>query len=162
MTNGSNIPAGLPPIKRCRDYHLYDYKGNRYLDLYLDGGRALMGHKPGKTMLPLKNSLEKGVWASYPSVYASRLDKILAKLFPGYAHRACFSNRERMEKALGEETLSRGEFWIPLLDQKADILIVRPLVPGIDQTHIVFVRRTAYFRRYDLSRPAGRYHTEFP
>ena len=137
MTNGCKLPAGLPPIKRCREYHLYDYQGNRYLDLYLDGGRALMGHKPGKTMLPLKNSLEKGIWAPYPTVYSSRLDKLLKKLFPPYAHHACFSNRERMEQALGEENLSRSVFWIPLLDQEADCLILRPLVPGIDQTHIV-------------------------
>ncbi len=137
MTNGNNIPASLPPIKRCRDYHLYDYAGNRYLDLYLDGGRALMGHKPGKTMLPLKNSLEKGIWAPYPSVYEARLEKLIARLFPAYPNRAFFANRERMEISLGKEILGRTAEWLPLTEQEAPYLIVRPLIPGIDQTHIV-------------------------
>jgi hypothetical protein len=137
MTNGNNLPNELPPIKRCRDYHLYDYKGNRYLDLYLDGGRALMGHKPGKVMLPLKNSLEKGIWALYPSVYSGRLKKILSKLFPSYEQQTFFANAERAQNALGVEKYAQSIEWIPFTVGKGERLIVRPLIPGIDQTVII-------------------------
>ncbi len=141
MTNGNDFFEGLPPIKRCRDYHLYDYKGNRYLDLYLDGGRALMGHKPGKTMLPVKNSLEKGIWAAYPSVYTARLMKLLGKLFPDYAHRALFANGERARAALEARDMASATDWIPLTEQGGETLLVRPLLPGIDQTCIVLSSR---------------------
>ncbi|MDC7220636.1 MAG: hypothetical protein PQJ59_11940 [Spirochaetales bacterium] len=135
MTNGNNLPSGLPPIKRCRDYHLYDYKGNRYLDLYLDGGRALMGHKPGKTMLPLKNSLEKGIWAAYPSIYSARLEKQLGKLFPKHPFIAIFANEERARAALGT-SYDTFSLWIPFIPRE-DRLIVKPMLPGLDQTVII-------------------------
>jgi len=142
MTNGNNF-EGLPPIKRCRDYHLYDYKGNRYLDLYLDGGRALIGHKPGKTMLPVKNSLEKGIWAAYPSVYEGRLKKLLGNLFPGYGHITLFANRERALAAAEQLGMAPVIEWIPLAEETGENLLLRPLLPGIDQTHILLSHREA-------------------
>ena len=73
----------LPVIRRTREYHVYDEHGRRYLDLCLDGGRALLGHKPGRTVLAMKNSLEKGLSASYPNIYAARLKKAVKGLYPG-------------------------------------------------------------------------------
>lgn len=134
MTNGNDLRELMPPIKRCRDFHLYDLKGNRYLDLYLDDGRALMGHKPGKTMARIKNSLEKGLWAPYPTIYTHRLNKLLAQIFPGYRDFLLFSNPERAERVLGEE-LGALPRWRPLGEEtpgeSAPILIIKPPMPGI-------------------------------
>ncbi len=57
----------LPVIRRARDFHLYDASGRRFLDLYLDGGRAWLGHRPDGVSLQFKNSLSRGVSAPYPS-----------------------------------------------------------------------------------------------
>ena len=83
MTSGSDsLYKLLPKIKRARDYHLYDFGGRRYLDLWADGGRALMGHRKGRSVLDMKSCLEKGLGGSYPSVYPRRLLKQLGRLYP--------------------------------------------------------------------------------
>ncbi|HAK45877.1 MAG TPA: hypothetical protein DCO79_08165, partial [Spirochaeta sp.] len=82
MMNGTEPRNKIPLIRRTRDYRLYDFKGGRYLDLFLDGGRALMGHKHGRAILMMKNSLEKGMAASYPGVWEGRLLKQLGLLYP--------------------------------------------------------------------------------
>ena len=75
------IPADkLPLFKRARDYHLYDYRGKRYLDLYQDNGRAILGHRPPGVQAELKRLLDKGLAAELPSVYGGRLEKALPKL----------------------------------------------------------------------------------
>jgi hypothetical protein len=79
----NNFQETIPRIKRARDYHLYDFKSRRYLDLCLDGGRALLGHKHGGTVNMMKNSLEKGLAAAYPSVYEGRLLRQVRRLYPG-------------------------------------------------------------------------------
>ena len=66
MMSGNKLYNMMPEIRRARDYRLYDIHGRRYLDLCLDGGRALLGHKPGRVVLMMKNALEKGLSASYP------------------------------------------------------------------------------------------------
>ena len=84
MNNGINeLSAQMPKVKRSRDFHLYDFDGRRYLDLCLDGGRAMLGHKAGKIVRDMKNGLEKGLAAGYPSVYPGRLLKQVKALHPG-------------------------------------------------------------------------------
>ena len=82
MMNGNKLYKSIPPIRRTRDYHLYDFRGRRYLDMFLDGGRALLGHKPGRTVLMMKNALEKGLSAAYPGIYPARLLKQLRLVYP--------------------------------------------------------------------------------
>ena len=33
-------------ISRAKDMYLYDLDGNRFLDLYLENGKLLFGHRP--------------------------------------------------------------------------------------------------------------------
>lgn len=68
-------------IKRARGSFLYTAKNIRLLDLAQDEGRALMGWRHGSSMLALKNTVEKGLWASYPSGAEYRLKKALTSLF---------------------------------------------------------------------------------
>ena len=82
MMNGAESVNRLPKIRRARDYRLYDFNGGRYLDLCLDGGRALLGHRHGQSTLMMKNALEKGLAAPYPGVWEGRLLKQLKLLYP--------------------------------------------------------------------------------
>jgi hypothetical protein len=75
--------ASLPGIRRARDYHLYTYNGKRYLDLYLGGGSALLGHKPHGLYKILKNEMQKGLLAGLPTAYTRRFEKALLRLAAG-------------------------------------------------------------------------------
>jgi hypothetical protein len=70
----------LPAIRRARDYHLYAQNGKRYLDMYLGAGRALFGHKPPGLQRILKNEMQKGLLAEFPSRREKRLEKALLSL----------------------------------------------------------------------------------
>jgi hypothetical protein len=67
--------AGLPPIRRARDYHLYAGGGRRYLDMCLAGGRALLGHRPRSLYKILKNEFQKGLAAEFPTIFEKRFEK---------------------------------------------------------------------------------------
>jgi hypothetical protein len=70
----------LPAIRRARDYHLYAQNGKRYLDMYLGGGRALLGHKPSGLQRILKSETQKGLLAEFPTHHERRLEKALLRL----------------------------------------------------------------------------------
>lgn len=73
----------IPAIVRARDFHLFDVKGRRYLDLWQNGGRALLGHRPENVYRDMKIQLQKGAVAEAPSVYEPRLLRLLQTLIPG-------------------------------------------------------------------------------
>jgi hypothetical protein len=92
----------LPPIRRAREYHLYDSRGTRYLDLFQDGGGALLGHRPRGLYHDLKNAMQKGVAAELPSVYEERFAKVLLLLIPGDWEVKIFRSRDRAAEAVSE------------------------------------------------------------
>jgi hypothetical protein len=89
----------FPSIKRARDYYLYDFNNIRYLDLYQNNGRALMGHRPEKVARELKNVLSRGLLANYPSVYEQRLAKALSALFPDYQEFRFYNSQHKARAA---------------------------------------------------------------
>lgn len=98
---GESSPLSLlPPMRRARGYRLYDQAGRRYLDLFLAGGRALLGHRPSRILLELKNLIARGLMSELPSVYERRLVRALALLVPDYPTVRLFSNEERLTAAL--------------------------------------------------------------
>jgi len=111
-----NLMSLLPDIKRARDFYLYDDKGNRYLDLYLDNGRAVNGHRPSGLSLALKNTISRGLYAPYPSIYQGRLKKLLQKEFPRFLS---FGIYRSYESYLQSEPVVR-DFSDPLSDSPAD------------------------------------------
>ena len=139
----------IPVFRRARDYHLYDDRGNRYLDLYQNDGRALMGHRPGHFSQYMKNSISRGLWADYPPQHQRRLFTLIKKLFPPYAEAVLFRNRERALAALDIKELSdplkeRGSsyLWRPELPDhpEGDHLFLRLPVAGLVETQIVLSR----------------------
>lgn len=96
---------GFPVIRRARGYRLYDTEGNRYLDMYLDDGGALLGHSPLRTIKALKNALEKSTLAAYPSVHTERLTRAAAALLPGHSEVRVYRSPERLREVLGPEAM---------------------------------------------------------
>lgn len=80
---GSRAAASVPLIRRARGCRLYDPRGGRFLDLYRDGGGALLGHRAADTVTRMKSALSQGLLSRLPSVWEKRLINAIASLFPG-------------------------------------------------------------------------------
>ena len=70
----------IPEINRARGYFVYTAGGKRYLDMALEGGRLIMGHRQKGYALALKNVIDKGILPGYPSPYAYRLKQAVKAL----------------------------------------------------------------------------------
>jgi hypothetical protein len=77
----------LPRVLRARDSRLYLEGGKRLVDLWLHGGRAILGHKPPRVLLELKNAAERGLFSPLPHSMEKRFIKALGEIFPGRAFR---------------------------------------------------------------------------
>jgi len=73
----------VEPIRRARGDFLYTYRGNRLVDLWKQGGRAILGHGVSHELTRLKDTLARGVWMPAPHPGMNHLVKALQKLFPG-------------------------------------------------------------------------------
>ena len=77
----------LPRVLRARDFHLYLENGKRLTDLWLHGGRAILGHKPPRVLAELKNAAERGLFTPLPHPQEKRFLKALGEFFPDRAFR---------------------------------------------------------------------------
>jgi len=75
----------VPQILRARGYRLYTKDNRRLIDLWLNGGAALLGHTPPNILRELKNTASRGLYAPYPHFTEGRLLKALSKLLPEYS-----------------------------------------------------------------------------
>lgn len=92
----------IPIIQRARGYRVYDINGKRYLDLYQDGGRAILGHRPDRVGLALKNTISKGLLSDYPSVYTLRFVRALKTLLPDQSDFRWYCSMENALKAASQ------------------------------------------------------------
>jgi len=91
----------LPPVLRARDFHLYLEGGKRLVDLWLEGGKAILGHKPPNILRELKNSGERGLFSGLPHPMEKRFIKALNIFFPNRSFRI-FTDETSLFKALDE------------------------------------------------------------
>jgi hypothetical protein len=111
----------VPRIKRARGWRLYTEDGKRLVDLWQYGGKALLGHKPANIVRDIKNSAEKGLFAPFNSACEGRLERALARLFPGkearfYTDR--LSLREAFDAGGGGLSAETPVLWRPYRDEK--------------------------------------------
>ncbi len=135
----------LPPVCRARDYHIYDRK-RRYLDLWQEGGRALLGHRGGRAKTEFKRRLDKGLLAAYPSPATKRLERALSDMLPGRRTFRWYSDRSTLWAAVSESVAgaaapavvdpavddgaSEVMYWRPFLESRsAEARVVFPVVP---------------------------------
>jgi hypothetical protein len=101
------------PVRRARGYRLYTNAGRRILDLWQDGGRAILGHGGGSSLTVLKNVIERGPGSPLPSVFEDRLRSAMKQLIPQDRVLRVFGNLER--------ALSAVSRWIGLAVTPADV-----------------------------------------
>lgn len=90
----------LPAIRRCRGYRLYAENGRRFLDLWQDDGRGILGAKGTGIGTVVKAETDKGLGSPLPSVYERRLGKALAAAFPHYAASRFYPDEASAARAL--------------------------------------------------------------
>lgn len=135
----------VPVIRRAREYHLYSLSGTRYLDLWQNGGRSLLGHRPGGLTTVLKNTISKGLAADLPSIYSGRLRRLLQEMFPEYKDfRLTGSTAEGMQLAslYLARNIGPNDLVDPLTEQgesaAGEVRLWRPLVPDSIPGEVLF------------------------
>ena len=131
-----DLTGRIPVFRRAREYHLYSVSDKRYLDLWQNGGRSLLGHKPGRVTTVLKDAISRGLISDLPSVFGGRVFRVLQTLFPAYREfRLSGSRAEALQLAglyLGG-TVAPDDVADPLLrpepDPKTPVSLWRPLLP---------------------------------
>ena len=109
----------LPSVLRARDFHLYLENGKRLTDLWLQGGKAVLGHKAPRLLLELKNNAERGLLTPLPHPSERRLLKALEGFFPGRAFRL-YRDSGSLNRALEEAGLSgNASIWRPFVEAPA-------------------------------------------
>lgn len=74
--------SAMPLVRRARDYHLYDHKGNRFLDLYRGDGSALLGYSIPGLKQAQKNAIsDNPIFGFDTAVHRQFLSK-LERIFP--------------------------------------------------------------------------------
>jgi len=147
----SELLHAIPPIKRARAYYLYDFKGKRYLDLWQQDGRALLGHRPSGLTRVIKQVCSKGLITDLPAIYIKRLEKLLKQLLPQYKtvravycmHRALelasLYLKKNIEVSMLRDPLINSRsgakepiaYWRPFCDMPGRAEVVLPILPLI-------------------------------
>jgi hypothetical protein len=131
----------VPAVLRARGYRLYTQgasaKGGnqRLIDLWLNGGAAILGHTPPNVLREIKNTASRGLYAPFPHFTERRYIKALSKLFPGYSFRLYAAPPEELKILFKNGTAG---FWRPFLDGNSPFAIetnapeiLVPVLPGI-------------------------------
>jgi hypothetical protein len=125
----------VPAVLRARGFRLYTQDGRRLIDLWLNGGAAILGHTPPNLLRELKNTASRGLYAPLPHFSQGRFIKTLSKLFPGRGFRLYAAPPPELTKLF---TSGAAKLWRPFTDpaspfavENAPLLI--PVLPGIQQ-----------------------------
>jgi hypothetical protein len=127
----------VPTVLRARDFRLYTKNGNRLVDLWQNGGAAVLGHTPPSVLRELKNTASRGLYAPFPHFYEERYKKALSRIVPGRNFRLYFAPPPELHTLFAAET-GNVAFWRPFLDPAAPLAVPEnappvliPIVPGI-------------------------------
>jgi len=152
----------LPVFRRARGFRLYDGSGRRYLDLYQNGGAAILGHGDPRVSRAVKAALSRGETGPLPSVYAGRLCSALRALLPGHPHIYLFPSRAEAVAALAGAAETAGSapadahrrllpdpatgaqsgehpfisLWRPFLPEEVRATVLLPVLPFAMADHI--------------------------
>jgi len=123
----------IPNVLRARGFRLYLDNNKRLIDLWLNGGAAVLGHTPVNLLREIKNTASRGLYAPYPHFSQGRLIKALLKIFPGYSFRLYAAPPPELTKLFQS---GAAKFWRPYIDPNSPLTvgnspILIPVIPGI-------------------------------
>jgi hypothetical protein len=135
----------VPQVLRARDFRLYaagaanasakSSASRRLVDLWQNGGAAILGHTPPSLLRELKNTASRGLYAPFPHFLQERYLKALSRIFPGRNFRLYAAGPPQLEAlaAGGSAALWRpfADPAHPLAVQENAPPVLIPVVPGI-------------------------------
>jgi len=130
----------VPAVLRARGFRLYTQNGKRLIDLWLNGGAAILGHTPPNLLRELKNTASRGLYAPLPHFSQSRFIKSLSKLFPGRTFRLYAAPPPELTALFSKaELINSGnvKLWRPFTNPtspfavEANAPLLVPVLPGI-------------------------------
>lgn len=111
-------------IKRARGNFLYTAKNIRLTDMYLEGGRAILGWGGSSAFTQLKNVLSRGITGSFITDYDFRLDRAVSQLLNSARKVFVFINKETAVSetakltGLAKESICFWKPWAPAEEGK--------------------------------------------
>jgi hypothetical protein len=130
----------VPTVLRARDFRLYTQGGKRLVDLWQNGGAAILGHTPPGLLREIKNSASRGLYAPFPHFQEGRYKKALSRIFPGRIFRLYFAPPPELQTIVARE--NTVALWRPFCDPAAPLSVPKdsppiliPVVPGIQGWH---------------------------
>ena len=135
-------------IRRARGYYLYTEKNIRLLDLWLDGGKAILGRRTGQANLVCKQFLDKGLTGFLPTRADAQLQRALETLLPDYPVIRWYETQDKAERIAGSvlqsgrgSTVQTLAVWRPFLGvdtgcenetvaETVPIMLVTPAYPA--------------------------------
>jgi hypothetical protein len=133
--SGYSLLKQIPVIVRARGFRLYTQKGQRLIDLWQNGGAAVLGHTPPNILRELKNTASRGLYAPFPHFTESRYLKALLKIFPEYSFRIYSAPPPELTTLFDS---GDAKLWRPFIDPETPFLIKQeksslliPVLPGI-------------------------------
>jgi hypothetical protein len=125
----------VPAVLRARDFRLYTRGAGRLVDLWQNGGAAILGHTPPALLRELKNTASRGLYAPFPHFLEGRFIKALGRLFPQRNFLLYASSPVIVETLVKAGTAA---LWRPFLDPAAPLAVPEdappvliPALPGI-------------------------------
>ena len=131
-------------VRRARGYYLYTEKNARLLDLWLDGGKAILGRRTGQANLVCKQFLDKGLIGFLPTKADVQLRRALDALLPNYPVIRWYETQDKAER-IAASVMPAGQngavqplpVWRPFLDPAPasqepivdSIMLVTPAYP---------------------------------
>lgn len=109
-------------IKRARGCFLYTQSGERITDLWLDGGRAVLGWSAGTARMHFKNSIDRGFTGFCSSALPANLKRALSSLCSGFAFFAFYTDSAKVTDALCSAGLKgAAPLYLPWVDYGFDL-----------------------------------------
>lgn len=127
--------------KRARKCYIYTEKGVRLTDMYLQGGRAVLGWGEGGARCCLKDALAQNHSGMLPGGHRKRLNRVLKQLFPHFSSFACFFSRKAAELFLKEMGFVNVPTVFPFYsgsDEGVSAAIIVPPYPFAEITVVAF------------------------
>jgi len=108
----------VPAILRARGFRLYTQSGQRLVDLWLNGGAAVLGHTPPNLLRELKNTASRGLYAPLPHFTEARFLKALSKLLPGRTFRLYAAPPQELAQLFNA---GKAALWRPFINEEGRI-----------------------------------------
>lgn len=150
----SEIASRYGNVKRARNCFLYTAKGVRLVDLFQEGGRAILGWEGGSAFTMFKNALCRGVGGSFQTDFSYRTKKACETLFASERDIFCFYSKELALKTslmISSEGTSLFRPWNPndTKWREIDSIVFAPALPWCQPIFIVAAKPELVKKAYE-------------